>query len=68
MNLAEQQQLIRDAIAVLDTRPGKWDGYLRLSLAYALSDHEDPEEGCAAATGHECLAVATARRVLAGDT
>lgn len=67
MTLAEQQQLIRDAIAVLDTRPGKGDGYLRITLAYALSDHEDPEEGCSAAPDDECLAVATSRRVLAGD-
>lgn len=66
MMLAEQQQLIRDAITVLDGRPGKWDGYLKMTLAYALSDHDDPDEGCAAAPG-ECLAVATARRILAGD-
>ena len=67
MTLAEQQQLIRDAITVLDGRPGKWDGYLRQTLAYALSDHDDPDEGCAAQPGSECLAVATARRVLAGE-
>lgn len=67
MTLDEQQQVIRDAIAVLDDRPGKWDGYLRQTLAYTLSDHDDPDEGCAAQPGSECLAVSTARRVLAGE-
>ena len=67
MTLAEQQQMIRAAIAVLDTRPGQWDGYLRVTLAYALADHEDPDEGCSASPDVECLAVATSRRILAGD-
>ena len=76
--LAEQQDLIRRAIAVLDRGADPGIGCVttevratvgfavKASLYFALADHEDPDTGCLAGEGEECRAVVTARRILAG--
>lgn len=79
LTLAEQQDLIRAAIAILENRGSDpaagcvttevraTVGFaVKASLYFALADHEDPDTGCLAGEGEECRAVVTARRILAG--
>ena len=69
MTLDEQNQLIRAALDKLgDTQDEPQDPLgrsLRVSLSYALADHEE-EGGCDSADG-DCFAVDTARKVLSGE-
>ncbi len=63
--LAAQQDLLRRALAVLDKT--NFRGPLRDMLTFALADHDDPDTGCLADPGTECIAVKRARQILAGQ-
>lgn len=67
-SMAEQQRLLRAALGVLGSQRGHLiDRATRDTLRFAIVDHDDPDELCAADTEVECFAVTAARRVLANQ-
>lgn len=71
--LVEQQRTIQDALDVMALRErptdpvaaGRFDSDVD-RLRFALADHQDPEIGCLAEQGRECLAVVKARKIIGG--
>jgi hypothetical protein len=63
--LAEQQRLLRQALDKLTSQPSNLINRTSAdALRYAIADHDDPDTGCRADPGTECVAVKLARRVL----
>lgn len=61
--------MIREALDILDARPnsGAIHRGLRLTLGYALEDHESPDPDWQCPGGAECHAEETARQIVAGE-